>query len=482
MPPQQRPSPRGNPIERFQKRVVAPLIQNIRGLFQNLASGDQSWARFRLFFALGATMVLVVLMFLVVDLVRTAVRRTPTSTPTGPTPMPTLTLTPSPAPLPTTPGPTSWVEGVIRDEVGKIPSRMRYIYAPLIAALIVLLYGARYIQDVYELHQYGMALRYFLSSIFGVPSYPVMKIAAGEKVLRPGEENPLDLIGGPGYVVIAPGNAVLFERLTGPAAVRPAGKHFISRFERIAAVVTLDEQTTESSHRATTRDGIPVEARNVRSRYRLLPGRRFSGPAGRAMIDPYPFSTKAVINMAYNRNVRADGLMRWDAAIVNAIDTAITGYIAGTTLDKLISPGLAAGDPNQVTRELVQKALFSPGTRAALRNFGVELVFCDIGHFAVNDAGIAEIIQTQRTNTWKAYWIGVASKTRSDAEARRMAYQDLGRAEVQAEMLMSIARALEDSGLNMAGSSLDNLDNIILMRTAQIIEALSEQNIKTEDD
>jgi regulator of protease activity HflC (stomatin/prohibitin superfamily) len=299
-------------------------------------------------------------------------------------------------------------------------------------------------------------------------------VEAGQPQVTPGEENTLLKIGGPGYVVIAPGNVVLFEKLTGPASVRPAGRHFVSRFERIADIVNLDEQLGKSSHKATTREGIPVEARNVTFRYRILPGKRFSGPAGRAMIDPYPFSNKAIIDRAYNRNVRADGLMPWDAAVTNVIDTALTAYIANNTLDDLISLGLSNQESPSITRELVQKALFSPATRNNLRGFGVELVFCDIGHFAINDADLEREVQSLRTNTWKARWIGAANKTRSDAEARRQAFQELARAEVQAEMLMSIAHALEAAGLKKDSPSFENMDNIILMRTAQIIEAIGE--------
>jgi hypothetical protein len=473
MPPSPSSAPQGNPIERFQRRVLNPLQQLLRSWLQSLASGDQQWARLRLVFAILFSLVLIILMFGVVDFIGKLNRGD------GPPILEMLinfildslvffgkliNLL------------WGWVKGPIEANNG----RYRYLLAPFVASLIVLLYGARYIQDVYELNKFEGALLYFLSSIIGLPGYATLKVENGQKQLAPNEENTLDKIGGPGYISISPGNVVLFERLTGPAAVRAAGRHFISRFERIAAIVNLDELIGQSSHTATTRDGIPVKAINVNFRYRLLPGRRFTGPAGRAMIDPYPFSTKAVIDMAYNRNVRADGLMLWDAAVTNVIDTALTGYISGVTLDKLIAPSFPNGDPANMTRDIVQKSLFSPSTRAGFRNFGAELLFCDIGHFAINiaDPQLEAEVKSRLTNNWKAHWIGVANKTLSDADAQRHAFQDLARAEVQAEMLVSIASALEEAGLRKDGSTLDNLDNIILMRTAQIIEAISDQSRK----
>lgn len=464
--------------ERIQKRYITPLIQDTQALFQNLASGDQSWARFRLIFALLASIILVVFLFVLVDVIFRPSPQ-PAATSTSP-PQITLTPTITPTSLPTpmftpTPGTGEKVVGIIQDEIRKLPSRSRYLYAPFIVTLIVLLYGARYIQDVYELKEYENALRYFMSSIFGFPEYERLVIAEGKKKLTPDAENTLDIIGGPGYVVIAPGNAALFERLTGPAAVRPAGRHFISRFERIAAIVNLEEQIGEISCKSDTKDGIPVEARNVRFRYRICPGKRFSGPAGRAMVDPYPFSKKAIVDMAYSRNVQANGLMSWDVAVSKVVSGAIAGYIAKNTLDSLLSPALTGSPQNNLTRDIIQKSLFSAGTRNSFRNLGAELLFCDIGHFAINDKNLEEIIRSRLINTWKAHWMGVANKMRSDAEARHQAFQDLGRAEVQAEMLMSIAHALEDTGLNQS-QGLENLDNIILMRTAQIIDALSEKN------
>jgi hypothetical protein len=471
MPPTRPSVPQGNLFERFQKRILIPLRQQLRSWLQSLASGDQQWARMRLVFAILFSLILIIFMFTLVDALgkikppvdgaeKSFLDRLLDFVVNGGSMIATV---------------IGRLLDLIKGPLKYNAPRFRYALAPFIAALIVLLYGGRYIQDVYELTRYENALRYFLSSIFGLPQYERLRIENGAKQLAAGAENTLDKIGGPGYVIIAPGNVVLFERLTGPAAVRAAGTHFVSRFERIAAIVNLDEQIGQSSHKATTREGIPVEARNASYRFRLLPGKRFSGPAGRAMINPYPFSTKAVVDMAYNRNVRGDGLMSWGDAVKNAIDTAITAYISGTTLDKLISPSLISGDLGDVTREIVQKSLYSSGTRTSFRNLGAELLFCDIGHFAINDTKIEETVKSQRTNTWKARWIGVANKTRSDADAQRHAFQDLARAEVQAEMLVSIAHALEDAGLNKDGSTLDNLDNIILMRTAQIIEAISDQ-------
>jgi hypothetical protein len=353
--------------------------------------------------------------------------------------------------------------------------RRRYLLAPLGALGIAIMTGARYIQDLYELTSYRAALHYLIVSMFGILPYPRLVVAEGKKQLRPDEVNLLDRIGGPGHVIIQPGNLVLFERLRSPSSVRGAGRHFVPRFESIRDIINLEEQEAELDQVfASTKDGLEVQVSNVRIRFRLMVGRRTGSPTGRTFTDPYPFSVQAVENMAYNRNVTKDGLQAWWFAVKNQVETGITDYINAHTLDQLTAPvalgGLATPDfLDKDPRDKIKKAVFSKGVRNNLRGLGAELLWVDIGHFDLPE----KQIQEQRLASWRARWEGKAEVIRADAEAQRLRYQEMGRAEAQAEMLMSITRALEDIGLE--GDTRDHLRNIVLMRTAQILEALGEE-------
>jgi hypothetical protein len=53
----------------------------------------------------------------------------------------------------------------------------------------------------------------------------------------------------------------------------------------------------------------------------------------------------------------------------------------------------------------------------------------------------------------------------------KQAYEELGRAEAEAELLMSIIHALD--GIQFASDKTQTLQNLILMRTAQVIKALN---------
>lgn len=351
----------------------------------------------------------------------------------------------------------------------------RFLVAPFVAFLVALLVGARYIQDIYELKSYRSAMWYLLSSMFSsmlLWNYPTLFVSNGQKQIRPDEVNPLDAIGGPGYVVIEPGNVVLFERLHATAAVRSEGLHFISRFERIKDIINLTEQEGELAEvGATTKDGIEVKVRNVRFRFRLRPGRRLGGLMSRTWEEPYPFSVRAVRDMVYNRSVNEDGsLTSWFMATKFIIETAITDYINTHSIDDLTAPGKSGED----ARAKIKKDLYGRGARMGLKNLGAELLWCDIGFFDVPDSQIAD----QRLEAWQTRWIGDAERLRGEAESRRMANQELGRAEGQAELLNSIAQALQDTGLK--GDSRANLRSIVLIRTAQILEALAKPGASSD--
>jgi hypothetical protein len=302
--------------------------------------------------------------------------------------------------------------------------------------------------------------------LFGLFPYPRLFIAEGKKHIRPDEINLVDAIGGPGYVIIQPGNAVLFEKLQNPAAVRSAGVHFISRFETIKEIVSLEEQDGEIDEvTTTTKDGIEVKVKDIRFCYRLRPGRRVGGATGRTVENPYPYSVQAVKNMVYNRSVTEEGVpTSWFGSLRFYVVNAITDYINVHSLDQLTAPGWTGEDP----RGSIKQVIFSNKTRSLLKNYGAEILWCDIGHFEVPEKLVAE----QRLTTWQTKWAGYADRTRTEGEAQHLIAQELGRAEGQAALLTSIARALDEIGLN--GETRPHLRSIVLMRTAQILEAMTD--------
>ena len=344
-------------------------------------------------------------------------------------------------------------------------SVFRYLIVPTVVLVGAVLAGVRYVQDVYNIKTYKMAFLYFISSFWGV-GYPKIKISEGQINAGNTKENRLKLIGGPGYIFIRPGNAILTERLHSPAGVYSAGEFFVSRFESIVSTLNLDDQHgLVPSVSAVTKDGITVIVKDVQFRYRVWSGQRDTNTAaGRSLTNPYPFTVQAIRSMSYNRSVKADGLTSWHDTVKGVIVGSITDYITRHQLDQITAPRYVEGDP----RKEISAQLKTPGTRDRLKDIGAQLLWCDIGHFEVENKAVSD----QRIDTWKAGWMGNADVKRAYGEAQRVAYQEIGHAEAQAEILMSIVHAFDD--IDLAKEEKDrNIRNIILMRTAQVLEALS---------
>jgi hypothetical protein len=215
----------------------------------------------------------------------------------------------------------------------------RYLIAPLFAGLLAFLAGMRYLQDVYELDRLWHAFRYLFSSFFSV-IYPHISVYGGKKSLHKGDVNVLDIIGGPGFVFVQPGNAVLFEGQIAPVAIYPNGRHFVPRFETIQPIALEDQYGEMEGISAMTRDGFDVRIGRARYRFRLL-----AEKALRSRENPYPYSEEAIFDMIYNRSVSDQGLGDWSAGVASDIRKVLTGYINRHTLDHLTAPEETGGDP-----------------------------------------------------------------------------------------------------------------------------------------
>jgi len=380
------------------------------------------------------------------------------------------------------------------------PRYWRSLVVPLGMFCLMFLIAARYIQDLYDLPGLLMGMRRLIASAFGL-FYPRLEIKGGQRKLDPGERNLLQLSGGPGTLVIRPGSVVLLEELTAPTRALGVGTHFISRKERIKELISLEDQHGRiEATSATTKDGIPILVRDIQYRYRLRTGRPMGDYTARTPVDPYPFSPRAAGEMVYSRNVGSDGINTWDRTLQFTVERAIMEYITERQLDAVMTPDPTLDDP----REKITGRMLSREVREGFKNAGAELLWFDIGHIDISDErlyppgfldehrerrSIKQEMDAQRLKVWGARWSGSAKVERSYGEARRLALQELGRAEAQAELLESIMYALEGATASLQaplGNGVDpaqaraqevrNLRNLLLVRTAQILEALREGN------
>jgi hypothetical protein len=350
---------------------------------------------------------------------------------------------------------------------------VRYLLAPWVLLAALILAGISYVQLSFRLTNLTSALNYFLACMFSM-QVPDLVISDGKAQTDEGQEHIILKVGGPGYLVIQPGNAVLLENLSGKVRVVGAGRHFISRLESVKEIASLEERFAHIEHlSATTKDGIEIVVHDIRYRYRLSGDSNINGDAGRQSDKLFSFSEEAVIQMTYNRTLTPNGIGSWHLGVNQVVDAVITDYIRQHPVDYVTAPKTQGID----ARGDIYREFYSQSGRNRFREKGAELIWIDIGHFETPEKTVIE----QRVNTWQARWLGNANVVRASGEAQRTASQELGRAEAQAEMLKNIVHSLESVGAPGEVRQ-QNMRALYLARIAQLLDAMSTQPLYPEEN
>lgn len=372
----------------------------------------------------------------------------------------------------------------------------RYLFAPLSAFLFVFISSVFYVRDIYHLPSLRRALRYVTASLFAL-FLPRIQVDSGRLDREdPDDESELEekhllrAVGGPGFVVIQPGNVVAIRDWRELRNIQANGLYFMRPFEMIARVVNLEDQQGHIDESpAITRDGIRLRLKNIDYRYCVSRQRKETYAENQEKTEekvklvqrrpdtPYPFSEEAIHSIAYSFSVSDKGLESWHQAVNRAVDGALVTFITSHDLDHLTAPRQNGQNPR---REL-RIELFDSAVRNSLRKVGAELHWMDIGHFEIDDLesdqDLGGVDQT-RTRRWAASWMGNAKTIRSYGDAKRIVYKELARAEAQAELVLCITEALRD--VSFGPNQANTLRQIFLARTAQILEALQDRDDKEE--
>jgi hypothetical protein len=358
-------------------------------------------------------------------------------------------------------------------------SRMRYI-PPLSSGAIALLeygtlillitiqafyIGAKYLQDIYEAPSVLHTLKYLLAVTFGW-NLPKLKIIGGQREFE-GDFNTIERIGGPGILQIGRDNVVALETLQTQGNVLVAGERSISRFDFVKDVFSTEEQYGIIDKINTlTADGIQVSIQNVQFRFRIEG--YFKPAKNDFQAKDYIPSKKAVTYLTYQRPVDAEGnLPYWTGAVSGAVTGIIKDHVNDTCLDDLIAPSHIQGHP----LDKLRNKFVSPQIHERFKDMGIKFIACNIGEISMNTKDID--IDKERLKAWFVKQSGVLKVIRAQGKAESFVSHERGRTEGQAMLLKSIANALQDIGIKGgdAVSIRKNLRNILLTRTAQILEA-----------
>jgi hypothetical protein len=366
------------------------------------------------------------------------------------------------------PTPLLWLPAAVFTSNG-----IRFIFFPTILMVIVISAAAKYVQEIYELKSMRLALRYLLPAIFGI-NYPVLEIKDQETSSAPADPNPLNIIGGPGYLFVHPGRLVVLERTGARPQVVGEGFHKVNRFRTVKEVIPLDKQEDViESARALSWDGIRVEVKNIRYHFSLEPAEKLENYS-ESYRDPVELYEESALKMVYRRTISPRGRNSWVNTLRFVIDGAITDWIFDHRLDDLTSPSLVGGIPQvspsfprpQIRAELLKESLANQ-----LRRFGAQLHWFDMGHFKVVDGDVDK----QRLAVWQAWWDAKERIALSESEATSKAEIEIARASYQAKIITEIMNAMQ--AYPLGATNQEKLRKIFLFCTARVIDAVSRSHV-----
>jgi len=348
---------------------------------------------------------------------------------------------------------------------------LRYILPFLGAVVFVLVAGAFYVQDIYNLRRVRDALRYVVSSMFAW-NYPHLHINNGQMQIEPGQPNLLRDIGGPGHVMVQPGNLVAFENLRGLTRNELTRALVSPRFEVVSHIASLDDQHGEIDHmEMMTRDGILVRISHIQYRYRIQFKSKNNQTLERNLTQPYPFDPTAIERMVQNQSVNAEGVVTWADYMRLQISRVIEEFVNSHNIDELTAPRQGRNRP----RSEIRRRMFSTQMTQTLAGNGTQLRWVDIGQFEV----LPEGVDTTRIKLWSESWIGNEKIEQAITDSRRKAWMEQGRAEGNAMMIAALMETLRSAG--MSSDPAKNVRTLFMARMAQLMQAMASARMERDN-
>lgn len=229
-------------------------------------------------------------------------------------------------------------------------------YLPLLAVAYALAKAkaASYLADIYELEDETIAFDFIEDLAFGHGSEHIT-INEG-KISEKDELSPIILIGGPGYVQVNLDSVALLENVDGsPEIIHPRGEPWrLGRFERIReigkydevgkreyAIINLRDQFVRGlSVKSRTKDGIPIEALDIKVLFSILRKPKDEAPEN----DPYHFQEKAVYSLVYDQIIITPPPSKvlgvsfpWDTTVIPLVTGELENLITSRNLSEILA-------------------------------------------------------------------------------------------------------------------------------------------------
>jgi hypothetical protein len=297
---------------------------------------------------------------------------------------------------------------------------LRHFLILMLALWLALRLAAFYLDDIFELRDVHASQRFLWLASF--PGHYYNLILKNGSVAPEHRRSHIVHIGGPGLVDVHMENAALFEKIDGqPHVIEPtfSRPEELEGFERLRSVIDLRDQMVEIRKvEGRTKDGIPVEARDVRLIYSVYRGdQRQSGWEG--YQQPYPFSPKAIENLVYKH-----GPGPWEQVMKGLIETELRDFIARNNLSEFLASADVDQEGNSfINRDKVTNLFydFAHGFSRRAEERGVQLAWIGVGTWVTP----SEIIPARHLEAWRlsseARWLISPGQLENVQETSRQA-------------------------------------------------------------
>ncbi|CAG0951021.1 hypothetical protein ANAEL_00070 [Anaerolineales bacterium] len=344
-------------------------------------------------------------------------------------------------------------------------------YVPLLMVVYSLarVMAARYLDDVYELHDENLASAFLEEVTFGYGRHKITINEGG--ISKDDEKSPIILIGGPGEIQVNLDSIALLETVTGqPEVIYPRSESWkLGRFERIReigrsdeigkreyAIVSLRDQFVSGlSVKSRTKDGIPLEAHDIKVIFSIL---RRQTEKGKIQDNAYLFDEHAMQSLVYDQIIvtpepsASFGVtFPWDTTVIplviSELEDLITSYNLGEILASISQKEIDHASNNdqtiiqmrlemtgqQMTADMLKETpapkfrsrsqitgrFFEKEFKEKAAKIGVSIEWIDIGTWQLPPGLTAEQIQEKHKKAWDLARENAKNRVRVERSKRR---------------------------------------------------------------
>jgi regulator of protease activity HflC (stomatin/prohibitin superfamily) len=331
-----------------------------------------------------------------------------------------------------------------------------YHLLPALLGVVFILWRANdFLNKVYNLPGPTSTLPHVLGMLFG-DSSAELYVHQG-KLAADAANDPLRIIGGPGWLTVGESNAVLLERGAGFSRIVGAGLYRLQPHERVRNVIDLRTHYRKDFQKVLTKDGIPIKMEvdlTFRVTEKDLPDdpppapppplsplnrlrRRLHLRVRHDLLEtsrPHRFSRETVRRLTYETTIFSpDQPPDWTVSFYNVRSGDITDQIANRRLDEISAPEDAQIHPRA---EIARKGLEDARDAAVRIAPGIEILDMTLGVIEPQDD--FKHITAQMISNWKIEWERRAKILEAKAAAKRTQLLEEARAEAQANMIQAL--------------------------------------------